>query len=245
MRSQTEAAATSWSPAHFYDQRAPPPDEAECGPQPGRLRVPGAGGQGLPTEMSQQVTSLASRSTAAWASSRRPARHQYYRDAKILTIYEGHDRHPGLIWGCKDRPRDVVARGAEQIAAPSCRPRARSTHWWLTAGAWPRAARPSWRWSTAWWPTPAPTPMPFPLTGALPDAGFTTCSPVGNSSGLALLAYMRRKTPGTRPSCPAEVVTARFYADHSLSKLPGQAQSTWPVCPPWSRCKSTGVESQA
>ena len=83
-RAMAIVAAAAFDAAHQH------PDADARAREPGLLRIHGAAGQGLQhRDEPSRSRAWACRCTAAWASSRRPARRSTCATPRILTIYEG------------------------------------------------------------------------------------------------------------------------------------------------------------
>jgi hypothetical protein len=178
--------------------------------------------KGYSTEMSLEVTSLGVQVHGGMGFIEETGAAQYYRDAKILTIYEGTTAIQANDLVGRKTARDG-GQTAKAIAARSRRPK-------------PRCA-----------PAAAPTPRPWPSAcrprarpcagGGLhrrpgqgrPNAVFAGSVPylmlagnlvAGWQMGRALLAA-EDSCPGRgRPSCRPRS-PRRFYAEHILTKAPG------------------------
>jgi hypothetical protein len=176
--------------------------------------------KGYSTEMSLEVTSLGVQVHGGMGFIEETGAAQYYRDAKILTIYEGTTAIQANDLVGRKTARDG-GHPAKAIAARSSRPK-------------PRCA-----------PAARPTPRPWPSacsrapglvqvvdfvagqTKASPNAVFAGSVPylmlAGNLvAGWQMAArcwWPRTSWPRARTAfMQAKIATARFYAEHILTK---------------------------
>ncbi len=182
--------------------------------------------KGFSTEMSLEVTSLGVQVHGGMGFIEETGAAQYYRDAKILTIYEGTTaiQANDLVGRKTARDGGQVAKGiAKQIASTERQLAERTSD----------AARAMARRLTAA-RTAFEEVVDFVAGGtkAQPNAVFAGSVPylmlagnlmTGWQMARALIAAEDRlaETGGDVPFLQAKVVTAQFYADHILSKVPG------------------------
>jgi hypothetical protein len=141
---------------------------------------------------------------------------QYYRDARILTIYEGTTAIQANDLVGRKTARDG-GQTAKAIAARSSRPRPswrqrqRCRH-----RPWPAAwagAPCLWTWWTSWWPGQGRPNAVY--AGSVPYLMLAGNLVAGWQMARALLVAEARLAQGrTRPSCGQDR-TARFYAEHT------------------------------
>ena len=163
----------------------------------------------------------ASRSTAAWATSRRPASAQHYRDVRIAADLRGHQRHPGHgprrpqaadAGRRRSSPTSSAAIDGRRAGRARRRPRRPRRAAWPTAS--PRCARrPTGCSANGLEPTPT-TPWPAPRR---------TCGCSARSLGGWLLARQASPLgPGAAdPRLAAKVATARYYSEQVLPPARG------------------------
>ena len=182
--------------------------------------------KGYSTEMSLEVTSLGVQVHGGMGFIEETGAAQYYRDAKILTIYEGTTaiQANDLVGRKTARDGGQVAKGiAKQIASTERQLAERTSD----------AARAMARRLTAA-RTAFEEVVDFVAGGtkAQPNAVFAGSVPylmlagnlmAGWQMARALIAAEDRlaESDGDAPFLQAKVVTAQFYADHILSKVPG------------------------
>ena len=186
--------------------------------------------KGYSTEMSLEVTSLGVQVHGGMGFIEETGAAQYYRDARILTIYEGTTaiQANDLVGRKTARDGGQVARAiAAQIETDRARagqPRQRSPRAPCSSGWLPRA-RPSW---TSWTSSPA-------RRKASPNAVFAGSVPylmlagnlvAGWQLARSLLVAEDLSAQGEdKAFMDAKIATARFYADHILAKAPGMRDS--------------------
>jgi alkylation response protein AidB-like acyl-CoA dehydrogenase len=125
MRADTEAlprAGAAWPPPPTT-LRTPIPMPTTRAETRGLLRIPGAAGQGLVhRDEPGGRLAWACRCTAAWASSRRPARRSTCRDATHPAHLRGHHRASRPTTWSAARPRATAAQTARGHCAAGARP---------------------------------------------------------------------------------------------------------------------------
>ncbi len=185
--------------------------------------------KGFSTEMSLEVTSLAVQVHGGMGFIEETGVAQYYRDAKILTIYEGTTaiQANDLVGRKTSRDGGQTAKGiAGQIA---------STEDDLTRSGTPDALAMAKRLKTAREAFIDVVNFVAGNTKASPNAVFSGSVPylllagnlmAGWQMGRALLVAQTQKDAGVDAAfMQAKITTARFYADHILTKVPGMRDS--------------------
>ena len=120
--------------------------------------------KGYSTEMSLEVTSLGVQVHGGMGFIEETGAAQYYRDASILTIYEGTTAIQANDLVGRKTARDG-GQTAKAIAGADRGDRARTgqarqrRRRGPCSSAWPPRARPSWTWWTSSPATPRPRPM--------------------------------------------------------------------------------------
>ena len=185
--------------------------------------------KGYSTEMSLEVTSMAVQVHGGMGFIEETGVAQYYRDAKILTIYEGTTaiQANDLVGRKTSRDGGQAAKGiAAQIAVTVADLRASGTPDAIAVANRLDAARAA-----------LVDVIDFVAgnTKASPNAVFSGSVPylmlAGNmmsgwQMGRALLVAQKELTEGKDAAfMQAKVVTARFYADHILTKAQGLRDS--------------------
>jgi len=223
MRSQTEACrALASFAAGFYDRAHHHTDEAE------RARAQAAYEflvplvKGYSTEMSLEVTSTGVQVHGGMGFIEETGAAQYYRDAKILTIYEGTTaiQANDLVGRKTARDKGAVARGfAEQIAALETE---------LSATGQADLVAIAGRLAEGRQAFLAVVDFVAGQTKASPNAVFAGSVNylmlagnlvAGWQMGRALMAAEDRLAEGEDVAfMQAKIVTARFYADHLLTR---------------------------
>jgi hypothetical protein len=179
--------------------------------------------------MSLEVTSLAVQVHGGMGFIEETGVAQYYRDAKILTIYEGTTaiQANDLVGRKTSRDGGQTAKGiAGQIA---------STEDDLTRSGTPDALAMAKRLKTAREAFIDVVNFVASNTKASPNAVFSGSVPylllagnlmAGWQMGRALLVAQAQKDAGVDAAfMQAKITTARFYADHILTKVPGMRDS--------------------
>jgi hypothetical protein len=185
--------------------------------------------KGYSTEMSLEVTSLGVQVHGGMGFIEETGAAQYYRDAKILTIYEGTTAiQANDLVGRKtarDGGRTALAI-AQQVAGTEQQLRASGTADAVAVARRLQAAREAFA-----------DVVRFVAGGtkAAPNAVFSGSVPylmlagnlmAGWQMARALLVAQEQLAQGTDTAfMQAKIVTARFYADHLLAKAPGMRDS--------------------
>ena len=185
--------------------------------------------KGFSTEMSLEVTSLAVQVHGGMGFIEETGVAQYYRDAKILTIYEGTTaiQANDLVGRKTSRDGGQTAKGiAGQIE---------STEDDLTRSGTPDALAMAKRLKAARESFIDVVNFVAGNTKASPNAVFAGSVPylmlagnlmVGWQLARALLVAQTQKAAGVDVAfMQAKITTARFYADHILTKVPGMRDS--------------------
>jgi alkylation response protein AidB-like acyl-CoA dehydrogenase len=185
--------------------------------------------KGFSTEMSLEVTSLAIQVHGGMGFIEETGVAQYYRDAKILTIYEGTTaiQANDLVGRKTSRDGGQAAKAiAAQIAVTVADLRASGT---------PDALAVAQRLDTARAALVDVIEFVAGNTKASPNAVFSGSVPylmlagnvmAGWQMGRALLVAQQAVADGREVAfMQAKVVTARFYADHILTKAQGLRDS--------------------
>jgi 3-(methylthio)propanoyl-CoA dehydrogenase len=185
--------------------------------------------KGYSTEMSLEVTSLGVQVHGGMGFIEETGCAQYYRDAKILTIYEGTTAIQANDLVGRKTARDG-GQTAKAIAA-----QIEHTERELTASGDAHAAVIAQRLSAARQAWLQVVDFVAGNTKATPNAVFAGSVPYLMLSGNVVAgwqmarAYLLAKAEADAgkdvPFMQAKMTTARFYADHILSKAPGLCQS--------------------
>jgi hypothetical protein len=222
-RALASVAASAYDAAHHHpDAEVRKPNQAFY-----EFMVPLI--KGFSTEMSLEVTSLAVQVHGGMGFIEETGVAQYYRDAKILTIYEGTTaiQANDLVGRKTARDGGQTAKGiAGQIE---------STEDDLTRSGTADALAMAKRLKAARLAFIDVVDFVAGNTKASPNAVFGGSVPylmmagnvmAGWQMARALLAAQEQKTAGNDAAfMQAKVTTARFYADHILSKVPGMRDS--------------------
>jgi hypothetical protein len=185
--------------------------------------------KGFSTEMSLEVTSLAVQVHGGMGFIEETGVAQYYRDAKILTIYEGTTaiQANDLVGRKTSRDGGQTAKGiAGQIE---------STEDDLARSGTPDALAMAKRLKAAREAFIDVVSFVAGNTKASPNAVFAGSVPylmlagnlmAGWQLARALLVAQTQKAAGVDAAfMQAKITTARFYADHILTKVPGMRDS--------------------
>jgi 3-(methylthio)propanoyl-CoA dehydrogenase len=157
--------------------------------------------KGYSTEMSLEVTSLGVQVHGGMGFIEETGAAQYYRDAKILTIYEGTTaiQANDLVGRKTSRDGGQTAKAiAAQIAQTETHSHASGSDVAKAVATRLQAAR---------------------------EAFLQVVDFVGWQMGRALLVAEKLQASGDAAFMRTKINTARFYADHILSKVPGLAIS--------------------
>jgi hypothetical protein len=181
--------------------------------------------KGYSTEMSQEVTSLGVQVHGGMGFIEETGCAQYYRDAKILTIYEGTTAI---------QANDLVGRKTARDGGQTAKALAaqiETTEAALTASGTPDALAMAKRLSAARLAFVDVVNFVAGNTKALPNDVFAGSVPylmltgnlmAGWQLGRAMLVAQDALARGEDVAfMQAKITTARFYADHLLTKAPG------------------------
>ena len=181
--------------------------------------------KGYSTEMSLEVTSLGVQVHGGMGYIEETGCAQYYRDAKILTIYEGTTAI---------QANDLVGRKTSRDGGQSAKALAKqieATEALLAASGNADAAVVAGRLKAAREAFVDVVNFVAGNTKASPNAVFSGSVPylmlagnlmAGWQLGRALLVAIDQIAQGVDvPFMQAKIITARFYADHMLTKAPG------------------------
>ncbi len=181
--------------------------------------------KGYSTEMSLEVTSLGVQVHGGMGYIEETGCAQYYRDAKILTIYEGTTAI---------QANDLVGRKTSRDGGQSAKAVAKqieATEGQLVASGNADAVVVARRLKTAREAFVDVVNFVAGNTKASPNAVFSGSVPylmlsgnlmAGWQLGRALLVAIEQISQGVDvPFMQAKIITARFYADHMLTKAPG------------------------
>ncbi len=185
--------------------------------------------KGFSTEMSLLVTSLGVQVHGGMGFIEETGAAQYYRDAKILTIYEGTTAI---------QANDLVGRKTARDGGQTAKAIARqieSTESALIASGTPDATVMARRLKAARLAFVDVVDFVAGNTKASPNAVFAGSVPylmlagnlmAGWQMARALLVAQEQLAAGIEPVfMQAKITTARFYADHILSQVPGVRDS--------------------
>jgi alkylation response protein AidB-like acyl-CoA dehydrogenase len=181
--------------------------------------------KGYSTEMSIDVASLGVQVHGGMGFIEETGAAQYYRDAKILTIYEGTTaiQANDLVGRKTARDGGATAKGiAAQIAKTEADLMAASNSDAQAMGKRLKAAREAYIEVVDFIATHTRANPNAAFAGSVPYLLMAGNLMAGWQMGRALLVAL---TPQARAQDPdfmaAKVTTARFYADHILSRVPG------------------------
>ena len=185
--------------------------------------------KGYSTEMSLEVTSLGVQVHGGMGFIEETGCAQYYRDAKILTIYEGT-----TAIQANDLVGRKTARDGGQVAK-SLAASIEATEALLLESDSPDALVVAKRLTAAREAFLDVVGFVVANTRANPNAAFAGSVPylmlagnlvAGWQMGRALLVAQAQLAQGSETAfMQAKVITARFYADHLLTKIPGLRDS--------------------
>ena len=185
--------------------------------------------KGYSTEMSIDVASLGVQVHGGMGFIEETGAAQYYRDAKILTIYEGTTaiQANDLVGRKTVRDGGATARAiaaqieqTEAALARSASPHALAVRQHLQAG------RQAFAEVVDFMVQRAKADPNAAFAGSVPYLMLAGNLMAGWQLARALLVAEQRQAEGTDTAfMAAKITTARFYADHILSKLPGVRDS--------------------
>lgn len=185
--------------------------------------------KGFSTEMSLEVTSLGVQVHGGMGFIEETGAAQYYRDAKILTIYEGTTaiQANDLVGRKTARDGGENARAiAAQIAKTEEALRASGTAAALSMAERLQAAREAFLQAVDFVAGKAKASPNAVYAGSVPYLMLTGNLVAGWQMGRALLVAQEQLAAGNDvPFMQAKITTAQFYAEHILTKVPGLAQT--------------------
>jgi len=185
--------------------------------------------KGYSTEMSLEVTSLGVQIHGGMGFIEETGAAQHYRDAKILTIYEGTTaiQANDLVGRKTARDGGQTAKGiAQQIAQTEAALAQRSSAHSQAVAKRLKAAREAFE---------ATVDFIAANTSTNPNAAFAGSVPYLMLAGNLMAGWQLARslivaedllaTGEDKAFLEAKITTARFYADHLLSKVPGMRDS--------------------
>ncbi|WP_140625884.1 acyl-CoA dehydrogenase [Methylibium rhizosphaerae] len=182
--------------------------------------------KGYSTEMSLEVTSLGVQVHGGMGFIEETGAAQYYRDAKILTIYEGTTaiQANDLVGRKTARDGGATARAiARQIAATEAQLAERGSEAARAAHKRLKAAREAFEQVVDFIAGQAKADPNAAFAGSVPYLLLAGNLMAGWQMARALLVAEDKLAAGEdRAFMQAKVITARFYAEHILSRVPGQ-----------------------
>lgn len=185
--------------------------------------------KGFSTEMSLEVTSLGVQVHGGMGFIEETGAAQYYRDAKILTIYEGTTaiQANDLVGRKTARDGGQVALGiAGRIAQTENELRQRGSTDAQAVARRLTAAREAFEEVVKFVAGRTKASPNEVFAGSVPYLMLAGNVVAGWQMARALLVAEQRLAEGVEvPFMKAKVHTARFYADHILSRVPGQRDS--------------------
>ena len=227
MRAYTEgcrAMATTAAAAYDVAHRHPDAETRKASAAFYEFLVPLV--KGYSTEMSQEVTSLGVQVHGGMGFIEETGAAQYYRDSKILTIYEGTTAIQSNDLVGRKTARDG-GQFAKLVAA-----QIKATEAELLANGTPDAQAVARRLAAARQAFLDVVDFMVTNTKTNPNAAFAGSVPylmlagnlvAGWQMGRALLVAQQLSSSGQDVGfMQAKIATARFYADHILTKAPGQ-----------------------
>ncbi|MEN9544202.1 MAG: hypothetical protein RLZZ598_1035, partial [Pseudomonadota bacterium] len=178
--------------------------------------------KGYSTEMSQEVTSLGVQVHGGMGFIEETGAAQHYRDAKILTIYEGTTaiQANDLVGRKTVRDGGATARAlADQIAATEARLAERDSAAAKSAFKQLQAAREAWLEAADFVVANAKRNPNMVFAGSVPYLMLAGNLVAGWQMARALLAAEDKAAAGEDLLfMHAKIATARFYAEHILSR---------------------------
>jgi alkylation response protein AidB-like acyl-CoA dehydrogenase len=218
-RAMASAAASAYDAAHGH----PDADVRKVNQAFYEFLVPLV--KGYSTEVSLEVTSLAVQVHGGMGFIEETGVAQYYRDARILTIYEGTTaiQANDLVGRKTARDGGGTARGiATQIAATEQQLRDSGKPDALAMAKHLGVAREAFVQVVEFVTSHGKTQPNAVFAGSVPYLMLAGNLMAGWQMARALLAAQQQLSAGTDIAfMQAKVTTARFYADHILSKVPG------------------------
>jgi len=185
--------------------------------------------KGYSTEMSQEVTSLGVQVHGGMGYIEETGAAQYFRDARILTIYEGTTaiQANDLIGRKTARDGGQVAKGiAAQIEATEGELLARGSADALAVAARLKAARQAFEGVVEFVAANTRSQPNAVFAGSVPYLMLAGNVVAGWQLARSLLVAEQELAAGVDAAfMRAKMATARFYADHLLTKAPGLRDS--------------------
>jgi 3-(methylthio)propanoyl-CoA dehydrogenase len=185
--------------------------------------------KGFSTEMSLEVTSLGVQVHGGMGFIEETGAAQYYRDAKILTIYEGTTAIQANDLVGRKTARDggqVALAIAKRIAETEAQLKQRDSADAQAMAKRLTAAREAFEQVVQFVAGRTKSQPNEVFAGSVPYLMLAGNLVAGWQMARALLTAEQRLAEGVDvPFMKAKVHTARFYADHILSRVPGQRDS--------------------
>jgi alkylation response protein AidB-like acyl-CoA dehydrogenase len=185
--------------------------------------------KGFSTEMSLEVTSLAVQVHGGMGFIEETGVAQYYRDAKILTIYEGTTaiQANDLVGRKTSRDGGQTAKGiAGQIEVTEAELQRSGTPHALAVAKRLKAAREAYLDVVGFVAGNTKASPNAVFAGSVPYLMLAGNVMAGWQMARGLLAAQEQLASGNDAAfMQAKITTARFYADHILSKVPGLRDS--------------------
>jgi hypothetical protein len=185
--------------------------------------------KGYSTEMSLEVTSLGVQVHGGMGFIEETGAAQYYRDAKILTIYEGTTaiQANDLVGRKTARDGGETARGiAAQVQATEAQLLNNGSADAVAVAARLKAAREAFLDAVGFMAGQSRTSPNAAYAGSVPYLMLTGNLVAGWQLARSLLVAQEQLAEGRDMAfMKAKVATARFYADHLLSRAPGVRDS--------------------
>ena len=222
-RALASVAASAYDAAHHHpDAEVRKPNQAFY-----EFMVPLV--KGYSTEMSLEVTSLAVQVHGGMGFIEETGVAQYYRDAKILTIYEGTTaiQANDLVGRKTARDGGQTAKGiASQIESTEAELLKSGTAHALAVAKRLKAAREAFLDVVSFVAGNTKASPNAVFAGSVPYLMLAGNVMAGWQMARALLVAQEAITAGTDVAfMQAKITTARFYADHLLTKAPGMRDS--------------------
>lgn len=185
--------------------------------------------KGYSTEMSLEVTSLGVQVHGGMGFIEETGAAQYYRDAKILTIYEGTTaiQANDLVGRKTARDGGQMAKAlAQQIAGTEAELRASGSAHAQVMAQRLQAAREAFVDAVEFIASSTKGNPNAAFAGSVPYLMLAGNLMAGWQLGRSLLVAERELAAGNDAAfMQAKVTTARFYADHILTRVPGLRDS--------------------
>ncbi|ABM36540.1 acyl-CoA dehydrogenase [Polaromonas naphthalenivorans] len=185
--------------------------------------------KGYSTEMSQEVTSLGVQVHGGMGFIEETGAAQYFRDARILTIYEGTTaiQANDLIGRKTARDGGQIAKGiAAQIEATENELLAQGSADALAVAKRLKAARQAFVQVVEFVAANTRTSPNAVFAGSVPYLMLAGNVVAGWQLARSLLVAQEQLAQGVDAAfMQAKITTARFYADHLLTKAPGMRDS--------------------